>query len=128
MRGMKWDGASQRKGTLSRLEQDGQKVKAVTLYSHNFVLHDEWQRDQQKHLFYTAVAPTPEEAEAKAFAVYQQARECQHEMRAKGPGLTECVHCGVQRRVAPTAQAQAAAPQPQSRPQRGVFGLGLFGL
>lgn len=118
---MKWDGASQRKGTLSRLEQDGQKVKAVTLYSHNFTIHDEWQRDQQKHLFYTAVAQTPEEAEAIAFAVYQQARECQHEMQAKGPMLTECVHCGIQRRAAQSAQTQVAVAQAQ--PQRRLFGF-----
>ena len=65
---MKWAGASQRKGTLRRLEADGKDVRAVTLYTHTFVLFEDGRADEQKQPFYTATAATPQEAEALALA------------------------------------------------------------
>ncbi|MDO4244646.1 MAG: hypothetical protein Q4C89_01305 [Deinococcus sp.] len=96
---MKWYGASQRRGTLSRLAPDGKDVKAVTLYTHTFFLIEDGRSDEQKQPHYTAVGATPEEAEAMAFAVYQRAMDCNHAMQQKGPMLIECSHCGIQRRV-----------------------------
>ena len=120
---MKWQGASQRKGTLRRLEAAGKDVKAVTLYTHTFVLFEDGRADEQKQPFYTAVAPTPQEAEALAFAVYQQAGDCLHRMVSKGPALIECVHCGLQRRV---AMPSLPAPAPARKPERRLFGFLRF--
>ena len=122
---MKWHGASQRKGTFSCLEQDGKEVRAVTAYTHTFILFEDGRADEQKQPFYTAVADTPQKAEALALAVYQQAQDCLHQMVGKGPMLIECMHCGLQRRVSmPSLPAPVTAPV--RKPERKLFGFLRF--
>ena len=116
---MKWQGAIQKKGTFTRLVQAGNDVQSETLYAHPFILIEGGRASEREQPFYTALAATPLEAEAEAFAVYQMSRQCQHEMMTKGPMLQECLHCQVQRRV-PLVSA-AAAPPPKA--ERRFFGL-----
>lgn len=118
---MKWPGVSQRKGTLRRLEADGKDVKAVTLYTHTFVLFEDGRADEQKQPFYTATADTPQEAEAQALAAYHRAQDCLHRMEAKGPALIECIHCGLQRRIA--LPASGPAQRPPGKPERKLLKL-----
>ena len=117
---MKWHGASQRKGTFRCLEPGSREIRAVTTYTHTFVLIEDGRADEQKQPFYTAVADTPEDAEARAYAVYCRAADCLHQMTAKGPMLIECVHCGLQRRV---SMPSLPVPVPARKPERRLFGL-----
>lgn len=105
---MKWYGASQRKAVSSRLATDGKDVRGVKVYLHTFILVEGGRADEREQPFFTACAPSPEEAEALAFSVYQNAIDCPHELLTKQPGLAECRLCGVQRRV-PLAPAQPRA-------------------
>lgn len=124
---MKWTGASQRKGTLRRLEADGKDVRAVTLYTHTFVLFEDGRANEQKQPFYTATAATPQDAEALALAAYQRAQDCLHRMSAKGLALIECVHCGLQRRAPLPTLPDSAPPQKRERKsERKLFGLLRF--
>ena len=76
---MKWTGASQRKGTLRRLEADGKDVRAVTLYTHTFVLFEDGRADEQKQPFYTATAATPPATAAnhRGAGVHRRMARCQ---------------------------------------------------
>lgn len=120
---MKWQGALQKKSTFSHLVPDGQDVRPETLFTHTFILAEGGRADEREQPFYTAMAPTPAEAEALAFAVYTAAQTCEHQMVSKSPTLHECRHCGVLRRVSPVARASSTEPLPAARPERRFFGL-----
>lgn len=126
---MIWVGAIQKTGSLSRLEPFGKDVRAVTVYTHTFVLGgQDGLADDREDPFFTASAATPGEAEAQAHAVYLKAISCSHDMKRKAPMLLECCLCGVQQRTAlahpvPVVTPSAAVKGKGKKPQRG----GLFG-
>lgn len=117
---MIWTGALQKTGTLSRLEQHGRDVRAVTVYTHTFVLGGEdGMADDRENPFFTASGTTPQEAEARAREVYLKAVGCSHRMKRKGPMLMECTACGVQQRTALAASASSAlAEKPKGKPSK----------
>lgn len=101
---LKWPGVVQKKGTLKRLETFEDDIRPVVEYTHTFVfITPEGRADERQDLFYTALAPTPEEAELSAQLVYLRAVECRHQMTKKSPRLMECVSCGIQQRLVPRA-------------------------
>lgn len=118
---MKWYGAFQKKGTLSRLETHGKDIRAVTVYTHTFVLLGDGRTDERDLLHYTASASTPQEAEGLAFAAYQTALGCAHRMTRKTPTLEECAACGVQRRVPLSASGTGTRKAKTERRFLGLF-------
>ncbi len=120
---MNWPGALQKKATHSRLEPHGKDVRAVTVYTHMFVLGDRTGRaDEREHPHYTATGATPEEAKAAAYEVYQRAVECAHTFGRKTPMLLECSACGVQKRT-PLVKSELEKPAPAAQPRRKRFGF-----
>lgn len=128
---MIWVGALQKTGSMTKLEPFKGDVRAVTLYTHTFVMGGKnGLADDREDPFYTACAPTPEEAEAQAYAVYLRASACAHRMKRLSPMLMECPVCGVQQRT-PLAKAedqgdtpQRQAPVAKKRPLLGWLSLG----
>lgn len=124
---MNWSGALQKTGTLSRLEKDGKDVRAVTVYTHMFVLRGrDGRADDREDLHYTAEGATPKEAMQAAHAVYEKAIECQHALVRKSPTVLECRWCGVQKRttMTHTSSANKAATKKPERLLFGIFRLG----
>lgn len=127
---MIWVGALQKTGSLSRLEPFEKDVRAVTVFTHTFVMGgQDGLADDREDPFFTASAATPEEAEAQAHAVYLKAISCSHNMKRRVPMLLECTMCGVQQRTTLAHPAPAKGPSAPlkeagkgRKPQRG----GLF--
>lgn len=122
---MTWKGALQKTGTLGRLERNGKDVRAVTVYTHMFVLGDKnGLADEREHLHYTAEGATPKAAMEAARAVYEKALTCQHHLVKKSPTLLECRHCGIQQRTELMPNKVAELPQnTKPKSKRRFFGF-----
>lgn len=127
---LKWPRVVQKKGTLKRIESYGDDIRPIVEYTHTFIfITPEGRADERQDLFYTALAPTPEEAETAAQMVYIRAVECQHEMVQIKPRLTECTQCGIQQRImlrAPVYDLTSPKPEEPKKPQKQSKGFFSF--
>lgn len=116
---MIWVGALQKTGNLTKLEPFKGDVRAVTVYTHTFVMAGKnGLADDREDPFFTASGETPQEAEALARTVYLKAIACTHRMARRAPMLMECEVCGVQQRTALAKTAAVEATPAAKQPAR----------